>query len=127
MTETGPWSAACVRTMMRLPPLARSHPCQVTPDSGKTAPVCGLFAHPVGCASDPNQWAGTKAPLPLPGPSEGVTQTWVLPLSWLGSSVAAVSLSPDGPVPGVPEVLLSGRNLTLVGVQPAWPVRLTRA
>jgi hypothetical protein len=100
---------------------------KVTPTSGKTKPLCSLYTDPVGCEGDPNQWAGVKAPLPIPPPAAGVKQTWTLPLSWVGATVTAVSLTPQGPVPGVPTVTIDGRNLTLTGVMPAYAVRLTRS
>ena len=77
---------------------------KVTPSSGKTVPWCGLYSHPAGCADDPNQWAGAKAPLPQPPLPEGGNQTWVLPLSWVGSIVTATTITPSGPVPGTPQV-----------------------
>ena len=100
---------------------------KVTPTSGKLKPLCSLYATARGCEGDGNQWAGVKAPLPVPAPEDTVTQTWRLPLSWVGATVSAVSLTPSGPMPGTPAVLVSGRNLTLVGVQPGFAVRLTAA
>jgi hypothetical protein len=97
---------------------------KVTPNSGHVKPLCGLYAHPVGCNLDLNQWAGVKAPLPVP---EAGNQSWTLPLSWVGSSITATSLTPVGPVPGTPAVEVNGRGLKLVGVTPTYPVRLTRS
>lgn len=99
---------------------------KVTGNSGHTTPECMLFDVVTGCQSDPNQIAGVKRPLPPPPPPTGVTQYWTLPLSWVGASVAAVSITPHGLVPDTPSVLVNGRNLTLVGVIPGWPVRLQR-
>jgi hypothetical protein len=98
---------------------------KVTPSSGKTKPLCMLFTDPAGCESDPNQWAGVKAPLPVPAPGGGVNQTWTLPLSWVGSQLTATTLTPEGTAPG-PAIVLNGRALTLVNVIPGYPVRLTR-
>jgi hypothetical protein len=121
---------------------------KVTPSSGKTQPWCGIYSHPVGCVSDPNQWAGAKAPLPFPKPNEEGNQTWMLPLSWVGSTVTATTITPSGPVPGTPQVraavkcawcgpchppppdplqvVINGRSMKLVGVAKAMPVRLVR-
>jgi hypothetical protein len=52
------------------------------------------------------------------------TQTWTLPLSWVGKEVVATSLTPAGPVAGQVSVHVSGRNMTLVGMTPSWAVRL---
>jgi hypothetical protein len=97
---------------------------KVTQSSGKTQPTCGLFTAtpPVGCRSDPNQFAGAKAPLPVP--PDATTQKWTLPLSWVGKQVVATSLTPNGPVTGQVSVLVEGRNLTLAGMTPTWAVRL---
>jgi hypothetical protein len=126
---------------------------KVTPSSGKTVPWCGIYSHPTGCANDSNQWAGAKAQLPPPKPNEDGNQTWTLPLSWVGSSVTATTFTPSGPMPGTPQVrseqystvhaetrrtnfsfvkslklqvFITGREMKLVGVAKAMPVRLTR-
>lgn len=98
---------------------------KVTPNSGKLKPVCEVYAAPSGCGADPNQWAGVKAPLPVPTPGAGVNQVWTLPLSWVGGTVNATTLTPTGPVTGQPTVQVTGRKLQLLGVQPGYPVRLT--
>lgn len=97
---------------------------KVTPSSGKTKPTCGLFAAgtAAGCARDPNQWAGAKAPLPLPAPGAPTQQQWVLPLSWVGKAVTGVSLTPEGEAPA--GVSVAGRALR-VNCTPSFPVRLT--
>ena len=59
--------------------------------------------------------------------ASAVTQSWMLPLSWVGATVTAVSISPNGEVPGQSTLLIDGRILTIMGVIPGWPVRLTRA
>ena len=100
---------------------------KVTPSSGRTQPTCGLYRAPVGCRADPNQYAGARAPLPLPPQPDATTQTWTLPLSWVGKAVTATSLSPEGPLPGAVQVSISGRNLTLTGITPSWAVRLEAA
>lgn len=100
---------------------------KVTGNSGRTKPLCMLFAVATGCDADPNQVAGVKVPLPVPPLPAGVNQTWTLPLSWVGSTVTAVTISPQGEVPGKPDVIIAGRNLTLAGVVPGLPVRLTRS
>jgi hypothetical protein len=99
---------------------------KVTPSSGKTKPTCGQFAvgAAVGCARDTNQWAGAKAPLPLPPAQQVIQQAWTLPLSWVGRAVAAVSLTPQGEAPT--GVLVNGRDL-MVNVTPGFAVRLTAA
>jgi hypothetical protein len=97
---------------------------KVTPTSGKTKPLCMLFANPVGCETDPNQWAGVKAPLPVPAPG-AVNQTWTLPLSWVGAQLSSTALTPEGYAPG-PQLVINGRSLTLVGVVPGYPVRITK-
>ena len=96
---------------------------KVTSTSGKKAPLCMLFASPVGCVGDTNQWAGSKQPLPVPGGAT-VDQSWTLPLAWVGKTVIATTISPSGLVPGSPTVQLQGRDLKLIGVTPGWPVRL---
>ena len=97
---------------------------KVTPTSGRTRPTCGLYAlgTAVGCVRDGNQWAGAKAPLPLPAPSAPTQQLWRLPLSWVGRAVSAVSLTPQGEAPA--GVSVSGRDLR-VNCTPSFPVRLT--
>jgi hypothetical protein len=99
---------------------------KVTPASGRTRPTCGLFTAtaPAGCSSDPNQYAGARAPLPLPPAPDATTQSWTLPLSWAGRALTATSLTPAGPQPGLVGVLVQGRNLTLVGMTPGWAVRI---
>jgi hypothetical protein len=102
---------------------------KVTPSSGRTKPTCGLFTatRPVGCRADSNQWAGAKAPLPLPPAPDATTQTWTLPLAWVGRALTATSLTPQGPQAGLVQVLVQGRNLTLVGMTPSWAVRIEAA
>jgi hypothetical protein len=78
----------------------------------------------VGCRADPNQFAGARVPLPLPPAPDATTQSWTLPLSWAGRALSATSLTPAGPQPGLVTVLVQGRNLTLVGMTPGWPVRI---
>lgn len=95
---------------------------KVTPFSGKSKPLCLLFASATGCGSDPNQWAGVKAPLPIPS-SNNIT--WTLPLSWVGHPVSSVTLTPSGPLPSQ-GVVIQGRQMTLVDITPGWPVRITR-
>ena len=97
---------------------------KVTPSSGKTKPTCGQFAigAAFGCTRDSNQWAGAKAPLPLPPAPQVVEQAWTLPLSWVGQTVTAVSLTPQGETPA--GVVVNGRSL-MVNVTPGFPVRLT--
>ena len=101
---------------------------KVTPDSGKTKPLCTLVVTPVGCDKDPNQVAGTKVVLPPPGPSPPpgslLNLTFTLPLSWVGKSVSAVTSSPTGPLVGQPGVSIKDRELLLVGVYPGWAARL---
>ena len=48
-------------------------------------------------------------------------------LAWVGKAVKATSLTPEGAMPGLVQVLISGRNLTLVGMTPTWAVRLEAA
>jgi hypothetical protein len=97
---------------------------KVTPSSGKTKPTCGLYALGVaaGCSRDSNQWAGSKQPLPLPAPRQPVMQEWTLPLSWVGHTVEAISLTPAGEEPGW--VSVTGRQLK-VNVTPSFPIRIT--
>jgi len=97
---------------------------KVTPSSGKTQPTCGLFGPGVaaGCTRDPNQWAGAKAPLPIPAPAATLQQTWTLPLAWVGRALTAVSLTPQGEAPA--QVRAEGRTL-LVNVTPAYAVRIS--
>ena len=97
---------------------------KVTPTSGKTKPTCGLYAlgAAIGCQRDSNQWAGAKAPLPMPAPGAPIQQLWKLPLSWVGKAVSAVSLTPQGEAPA--GVSVSGRDLH-VNCTPSFPVRLT--
>jgi hypothetical protein len=97
---------------------------KVTPSSGKTKPTCGLFAlgAAAGCMRDPNQFSGAKAPLPVPPPHQPVEQQWVLPLSWVGRALGAVSLTPDGEI--ITEAIAQGRQLR-VNVTPGYAVRLT--
>jgi hypothetical protein len=101
---------------------------KVTPESGKTKPLCTLVVTPVGCDKDPNQVAGTKVVLPPPGPSPPpgslLNLTFTLPLSWVGKSVSAVTSSPTGPIVGQPGVSIKDRELLLVGVYPGWAARL---
>ena len=100
---------------------------KVTPASGRVVPTCGIFttALPVGCTADPNQFAGTKLPLPLPpSPDATITQSWTLPLFWVGKNISVTELTPTGPVVGSVEILINGRNLTLTGMTPAWAVRI---
>ena len=94
---------------------------KVTPKSGHTKPLCMLFAAGVGCEADENQFAGSKAPLPVPSAATNVT--WTLPLSWVGRQLQATTLTPAGEAPG-PALGVVGRALALIGVTPGWPVRL---
>jgi len=55
-----------------------------------------------------------------------VTQQWTLPLSWVGSNVTAVTISPEGLRKDIPTVGVEGRSLKLIGVVPGWPVRVVR-
>jgi hypothetical protein len=100
---------------------------KVTPSSGKVKPTCYLYSHAIGCNADPNQWAGVKAPMPVPSPAGLVNQTWTLPLSWVGKTVTATTLTPDGPVPNAPELVINARQLVIVNMQPGYPVRLQAA
>ena len=96
---------------------------KVTATSGKTKPLCQLYRSPVGCGNDDNQVSGVKAPLPLPPPSPdgALNQTWTLPLAWVGRSLAASTVSPDGVSPA--RFTLDGRVLTVIGMTPGVPVR----
>ena len=77
----------------------------------------------MGCGNDDNQVSGVKAPLPLPPPSPdgALNQTWTLPLAWVGRSLAASTVSPDGVSPA--RFTLDGRVLTVIGMTPGVPVR----
>lgn len=96
---------------------------KVTNTSGKTVPLCTLYSIILSCGSDPNQWAGAKAPV-VPA---NVTQRWTLPLSWTTAqpprTIVADLITPSGVQPATPPLTISGRNLTLQ-VPPGRPIRL---
>lgn len=99
---------------------------KVTSSSGKSKPTCGLFTAttPVGCRDDPNQFAGAREPLPVPPEPDATTQHWTLPLAWVGKDLRTTVLSPEGPVDGLVQATVVGRNLTLSGIVPTWAVKV---